>query len=553
MTRLFALILGLALLAAQGARAADDAPPLGRLDYAPYRVAVLLSFAPAPTLPPATCQAVRSLLTTRITQTFGAAWTLIPDGSVVENDRLAPADESGLERLSYAAAEQQLKAPRCERAYFLTLRPAEPGWVLAGREWDRTLQAIGPILTESTRDRRALADAALRLLQRLFSPLLNVDDADRESKYATLTVRAGSIPLADPQFAPLAKGAVLQPVFRFLDAKQNVRKIQAVPWTYLVVDNLAGGQARCSVKSTYRAPLAANMRRRVEAVAVRLRPDLPATRLKLVTGRNPRQALAGVFVWLLPPDADQRAEAKKAGSSGATIPLLSDREGIVTIPRDPAHPLRMIEVHSGSAVLARRPFVPGVEPEATLEVTDDRLRLSTEREIDLLRGKLIETVARRAAFIGRTRAAVKRNDIVTARQLLAELQHLPGAQQYADELNKIRQLALEDARLKRDRLSERRINDLCQNTAQLIDQYLPEDRIQTFKEEITAAVADVKPPTPALPAKSKRADEAFPLDLKAAGDNPKSPAGAPPPKAKPQIREPKGKKAKQSDGGPPGL
>ena len=50
-----------------------------------------------------------------------------------------------------------------------------------------------------------IADAALDLLQRLFSPLLIVNDADRDSKTVLLTIRAGSIPLGDPRAAPVKK------------------------------------------------------------------------------------------------------------------------------------------------------------------------------------------------------------------------------------------------------------------------------------------------------------------------------------------------------------
>jgi hypothetical protein len=161
----------------------------------------------------------------------------------------------------------------------------------------------------------------------------------------------------------------------------------------------------------------------------------------------------------------------------------------VMVPTDPKHPIRRIEVHSGSAILARRPFVPGVDAAATLELPDDSLRLGAERELDLLCGQLIETVARRSSLIGRGRAALNRSDFHAAKQVLADLDHLPSADDYKRDLNKIRVLAVEDAQRRKDRMSERRIDDLCQKTLPLFEQYLPAERIETIKEEINAALA----------------------------------------------------------------
>lgn len=473
---------------------AEELAPMGRFDYAPYRVTVLMSFVQDPSVTPVWRQTVVATLSSRIASTFGAVWQFVPAEGVQQDDRLSPANEAGLERLSYEEGAQRLKDLPCDKAFFLAVRPQGPGWVIAGREWDATLQAIGPLATTTTLDRRGIGDASLALLQKLFSPLVIVDDADRDSKVATLTIRAGSIPLADSKLALLKSGDLLRPVFRFLDSKHNVRKIQPVPWTYLVLDRIENGHAKCLVTSTYRAPLAANMRnKRVEAIAVRIRADLPETQLKLVAGRTPPRPLSGLFVSLHTPSPEKNSPAPEVPK------FLSDRHGVVRVPVDRGHILRMLEVHSGSTLLAKRPFVVGVEPEVMLEVLDDTLRLNAERDVDLLLGRLIETVARRAAFIGRIRAAAKKNDGATAQRLFDELEHLPAAAAYAEELNRIRVVALEDAERRKDRLAARRIGDLCQKSSAMIDQYLPDDRIPTFKQEIKEllkATAQQKPPEP---------------------------------------------------------
>jgi hypothetical protein len=473
----------------------DDVAPLGRFDLAPYRVTVRMTFAPDPTVTAILRRNVVSSLTSRIGRTFGAAWSLLPAGreAVSEDSALTPPNEIGLERLTYAEIAGQLAAVPCDKAYMLVVRPEGPRWLITGRECDFTLQSLGPIATSATFDRDGIAAAAISLLQRLYSPLLIVDDADRDSKTVTLTVRAGSIPLGDPRYAPLKKGDILLPAFRFLDAKGAVRKVQPVPWTYLVLNEIKNGHAKCTLASPYRAPLAANMRRRVDAVAVLLRPGLPETRLKLVVGKTVQRPLAGVFVDWRSLTGDQ---AEQTDSSPKWHELLSDRRGTVTIPFDPQQPLRQLEVHSGSAILARRPFVPGVDAEVTLELPDDEVRLNTQRDVDLLRVQLIETVARRAALIGKTRASVKNSDAAAARRLLTELEQLPAADFYLAKLNEIRVLSLEEAHRRRDRVSEKRIEDICQKTGGLIEQYLPDDRLRTIREEVTTALAESEKPRP---------------------------------------------------------
>jgi hypothetical protein len=476
---------------------ADEAAPLGRVDYMPYRVSLSVAFSPDAEITEGYRESVCSTLRTRLEQTFGAVWIFSPGGAVRPNDRLTPPDESGLERLSYRDAAQQLSGIACDKAYFLTIGRQGPKWRVAGREWDRTLQSLGAIAFETTVDRALVPDAALIAVERLFSPLLIVNDADRDSKSATLTIRAGSIPFGDPNFAPLREGDILRPVFRFLDSKRAVRSIQSVPWTYLVLQPLSKGQSqvKASVVSSYRAPLAANMRRRVEAVAVRVRPELSETHLKLVAGRDPPQPQGGLFVSIsglsLPTTIAHSSTTPAAGGPAALVEkaqmkLLSDRRGEVTIPVDLQHPIVRLEIHSGAAILARRPFVPGLDAETTLEIADDRVRLGTEREIDVLESQLIETVARRGALIARTRAALSRTDTQRAQQLISEVERLPGGDEYFAQLNRIRVLALEEAHNRKDRVAERRIEDLCRKTLERITQYLSDDRIARFKEELAA-------------------------------------------------------------------
>jgi hypothetical protein len=499
-------LLVAALFLAAGAmpcRGAAEVAPLGRYDYLPYQVSVSIAFSRDPEITEDFRRQVCSSLRARLAQTFGAAW-IMPTGAAVRvDDRLTPPNESGLERLTYPTAAEQLSGMACDKAYFLIVSRRGPKWFVAGREWDRTLQTLGAAASEATVERRRVSDAALAVIKRLFVPLLIVSDADRQSKSAVLVIRAGSIPFGDPQFEPLRAGDILRPVFRFLDSKRAVRSIQSVPWTYLVLrqDAKGHGQIKASVVSSYRAPLASNMRRRVEAIAFRVRLELSETQLKLVAGRNPVQPQGGLFVVVSnlatenpagTASTKQPAAPQAEPALSAQTRLLTDRRGEITIPVDSHHPIVQLEVHSGAAILARRPFVPGLDPSVTLEVADDHVRLGAEREIDILESQLIETVAKRGALLARTRAALGHTDIKGAQQLIADVERMPAADEYLKQLNKIRVLALEAAHNRGDRVAERRIEDLCAKTLERITQYLPEDRTAVFKEQIAAMLSAKK-------------------------------------------------------------
>jgi hypothetical protein len=147
--RRLAGLVGLAVCLSASFAFGDDVAPLGRFDLAPYRVTVRVTFRADPYVTPALRHNVLSALTARIRQSFGATWTLLPADrhTVEEDDELTPADEEGLERLTYAAVAAQIGKLPSDKAYLLVVRPEGANWLIAGREWDRTLQTLGPVLT----------------------------------------------------------------------------------------------------------------------------------------------------------------------------------------------------------------------------------------------------------------------------------------------------------------------------------------------------------------------------------------------------------------------
>ena len=207
-----------------------------------------------------------------------------------------------------------------DKLFVVLVRTSGKRFELGCREWDAAEQSLGPVFRHETWDRRDVADAAIALLGRVFRPVYSVENIDPLRKMAQLKVRAGGLPMGDPDKALVRPGDVLQPLFRYLNREQAVQRIQTVPWTFLVVDRVDGSAATCSIVSGMRGGLGTNRRRRVEAVAVRVRPAHSGTRVQLVLQSNRAKPLAGHQVLIT------RRAPEKMNDPAESVRAVTDRD-----------------------------------------------------------------------------------------------------------------------------------------------------------------------------------------------------------------------------------
>jgi hypothetical protein len=362
------------------------------------------------------------------------------------------------------------------------VRLAGGRYLLAARRWDRTTEQLGPTATSETMDSRDVGASAMRLVEELFRPVLVVDRLVEETGKLHLRLQGGDLAAVDEEAGPLkrqvAPGDMLAPLFRYLDKDGVVQRVQFLPWTYLVVETVERSEVVCEVISGIRVPLGTSRKKSVESLAVGVRPSFPATRLVVLPQSQPVRPLVGHYVVVAP-----RRFAKDEPMDDV-LRLVTDRGGSVRVPLDPEQPLVWLYVSSGSNLLARVPFVPGVEAAATIEVPDDALRLEVEGEIAQLKGRLVDLVAKRFTLLSRARLFAKQKDATRVQEQLAALEALPGPNDFQQELNGIRVPAIEAARRRNDRLAQRRIERLCSETADLIRRYLDPDKVRQLREEI---------------------------------------------------------------------
>ncbi len=453
---------------------AEGNPPPEEPDWEvrPYRVLARVAFADRQTLDRDFRARARQAILRRVAGLYGPLWEL----AVEEDVQGAALGLPGLERLNADEMTARYLPSPYDKVMQLCVTRAGPLYELAGREWDRSTQTLGPSVGRRMVDRRQVVEQCALLLVDLFRPVARIDSA--EATTAELRVRGGELLSPESLVALFEEGETLVPSFRYLDRDKVVRQIQTVPWTYLQVQSVERSRLICTIESAYPSPIS-GARRRVELVAIGARPRFEATELALLPRVPPFQPLVGLRVEVF----SQRPVPNEPWPEH--LSLMSGREGTVTIPVDRAQPLRFVYVFSGDAVLAQTPMLVGAESATSIQLPDDGPRLAVEGQLIQIQGDLIDLIARRTVQMARAISLAKQGgDWETVDELLADLgtQAQPGL--FRSRIVAAREPALAQAQRNRDRSAEKRISGMCRDLQELVDKYLDEDKLRVVREEI---------------------------------------------------------------------
>ena len=105
---------------------------------------------------------------------------------------------------------------------------------------------------------------------------------------------------------------------------------------------------------------------------------------------------------------------------------------------DPENPTFWLYVYSGSSLLARVPYAPGLLPQDTIKLPDDGLRLGVEGELYLFRDALVDTVAQKAVLMSLAKKASAEGRLEEVDKLIVQLDELPGQKEFMSRLNAIK-------------------------------------------------------------------------------------------------------------------
>lgn len=393
--------------------------------------------------------------------------------------RLAPAGEPrNLAMLSAITPSQwngRLATSAADKRFALVVDRDGTAFRISGLEWDRSSQSTTQIQTRSTYDHRLLSNLAADLTFSLFRPLISVEKA--EDKTVEMRIRGGEYLPPDVSLQPFVIGEYITPFFRHLGKNRELVRVQQIPWTAVHVDVVERGYLKGTVISAFGAPLAGK-RRRVEMLGMKIKPEWPNTRLKVIPRGKPQAPMAGYRVEVL-----NRVETKEDPVADR-LKLRTDRNGEVVVPNDPAHPLQYLVVYSGNSPLAKAPLVPGHEPQAVLSAPDDAPRMNVEAETELLQSELVDIVAKREVLMARARGAAKKANWEQVTELTKEVNGLPSLEQFLARVEALKLPAIQAARRSKDKGQEARINQMCKQIASLATIHMDPLKVKEFLTEM---------------------------------------------------------------------
>lgn len=427
----------------------------------PYVVELPVSFVSDPSLTANVRAAFLQSLRQRLIDDLGPMWEL--NLSEASGESLTSPEHLGI--VTADEVKTRWAAPETDKVILLVVGKSGNDREFSVREWDASSRNLGPVVTGTSGDRRLDVITAGNVVRNAFRSLVMVDAV--EGNNIKVRVRAGELLPPDASATQLVAGDLLAPFYRQLDRKREVRQVSFVPWTLLKIESVDRARLGAKMYSVSRISPAT---RRLESLALEVRPWHAETRLKVVPRTNPGNPVAGARVDIvdrMPTSADPVPDR---------LTVRTDRHGSFTVQAEPTPQIRYAIIHSGQAILARVPFCPGAEREMTINVIDDTPRLAVEGELALLEADLIELVARRQILLVRANSLAKQGKADETKEIIAELKGLPGTDSIQQRIALVRTAGVESAKARKDTVAESRIVKLCTTLLTTAKSHLDEEK-----------------------------------------------------------------------------
>ncbi|MEM6330950.1 MAG: hypothetical protein AAF790_11960, partial [Planctomycetota bacterium] len=230
-----------------------------------------------------------------------------------------------------------------------------------------------------------------------------------------------------------------------------------------------GSRLEAKIYSHTRRPFGVRRRGRVEQFAVLLHPTAESTTVRLHAKESPDSPLSGYRAFVQDGDVDRRDPI------GA-----SDANGQVRVFPGEA-PIQMVFIKSGSQVVAKAPVPAGAIDLIEIPLLDEGVRLQAEAKVSLLREELIDLVARRSILAARIEKLIDEKNAAEARQMLAELDGMPGRAQFEAKLNRVRQQSFSS-----NPQVQARIEKLFSETAAVLGAFLSTQKVAELRQRLNA-------------------------------------------------------------------
>ena len=474
------------------------------LSHRPYRVVVEVGFDGSDTRGPLTQSLLTEDIRKGLQRMYGHMW----NSDVRNSDWLIPASPYRLERLTEADVQAHYDGSAVEKVILIGVSGSRNAFEVSCREFDVRVQELTPLLKQQTNDIQDVGAIACRLARDSFRPVTMFIAPSVDKTELEFELQAGTLTPPDPTAAQIADGDVLRPFLRQLDRRNpgKVKNLQRLDLSYVRVtsfdqelltdvaspeDSPVRVADVTSVPATYTdnghvkgvlishglVPFGGRARS-VEQIALRQRPAATKSRVRLVLQSRPDRPLICFRV-------DRVSKLRQTDvNESPGVRMLSDRNGDIEIDVDPQNPTFWLYVYSGSVLLARVPYAPGLIPRDVMKLPDDSIRLGVEGELYLLRDQLVDMVAQKAVHMSIAKKSAAEGNVPGLEAAIAQLDALPGQKRFDELLNKIKTDALTKADQQKNTGARKKVEKLCTKMGESLTLFFAGDKRLREAQEI---------------------------------------------------------------------
>jgi len=484
-----------------------------------YRVTVEVGFSGSATALPVHRSDIVRGIRDGFRRMYGSMW----QSDVRESDWFVPGTQEALSRLKEASLLERFPESVAEKVILVAVEGTDSGFEISCREFDTRIQELSPLLSRQEAERVFVPHAVCELGRDCFRPLLMFTNQTLDKSELEFVIQAGNLLPPDPSAAQLAEGDVLRTFLRQMDRKTpgKVKLLQRLDLCYVRITafnqklgtggipadeqpvTVAGatGEPSLDFTDTARArgvllshglvPFGGKGRN-LQQIGLRQRPMASSSRVKLVLQNRPDRPLICLRV-------DQVRKLRQSDvSTVAATRILTDRNGELELQVDPANPTFWLYAYSGSMLLARVPYAPGIVPGETVKLPDDSLRLGVEGDMYLLRDELVDMVAEKAVYMSLAKKASDARDTAKLEEVIGEIDELPAKEAFNVRLNEIRAPAIEKATQVKNPQAKRRIESIVTKMSDSLNTFFSiEKRVKEADELQKLRDASTLPPAPA--------------------------------------------------------
>jgi len=348
-----------------------------------------------------------------------------------------------------------------------------PGQVQAV-ELDTLMRHLGPVVRGEFSSRPQLTDTIGRAMGQAFAPVVRIENAGLRN--ATGLLRAGGLILNEDSPAHVGVGDVLEPMVRKNDRSGRPFVIGPIDWALLLVDDTKGRYLEMDYYAGRSGTLQGRKNERTFRVALKARPQYERTVLRLHLKGKPDFPLIGYELYERSLDPQDKS-FKFVGRT--------DWDGRLPIEKSD-HPLRLLYVKNGGAVLARLPLSPGLYRRAVADLSGDDMRLQAEAYVRGIQNDITDLVAIRELYKARIRLRLKDGEMEKAEELMNELRRQPDNKELSNAVS-AKQTEFLNAIGRRNIGQRRKVDEMFTTTRELLAKHITPTLIRQLEVDFRTA------------------------------------------------------------------